>query len=55
VEQDWKSITGLQKEVFYEDNRVQSKTRYIYQVRAYSSLGDVVLSDEIGVKSGVVK
>jgi uncharacterized protein len=53
--EDWKSLTGLQKDAFYEDHLVQSKARYTYQIRAYSSLGDVVLSDEISVKSGTVK
>lgn len=48
----WKSMTGLFNDGSFEDKMVEPKTKYLYQVRAYSSLGEVVLSDEIGVKSG---
>jgi uncharacterized protein len=54
-ESTWKPLTGLIEATMYEDKTLLAKTKYYYQVRAYSSLGEIVQSAEVVLKSGEIK
>ncbi len=54
-ETTWKPLTGLIETTTYEDKTLLAKTKYYYQVRAYSSLGEIVQSAEVVLKSGEIK
>jgi uncharacterized protein len=43
----WKPVTGLLQVNEYEDKELLAKKKYLYQVRAYSNLGDMVQSSEV--------
>ncbi|MFM9836909.1 MAG: hypothetical protein ACKVOQ_01525 [Cyclobacteriaceae bacterium] len=51
----WKPLTGLLDATTYEDKALAAKTKYHYQVRAYSSLGEIVQSEEVSLRSGEIK
>jgi uncharacterized protein len=51
----WKPLTGLLAATTYEDKSLAAKTTYHYQVRAYSSLGEVKQSAEVVINSGETK
>ena len=46
----WKSLAGLQSANVFEDKSIQGKTKYLYKVRAYSSVGKTIWSDVIEIK-----
>ncbi|MGE0590727.1 MAG: fibronectin type III domain-containing protein [Cyclobacteriaceae bacterium] len=48
----WRPVSGLQPALKFEQKDVDEKQKLIYQVRAYSRSGDVVLSPEVTVKKG---
>jgi uncharacterized protein len=51
----WRPLTGLLQINEYEDRELLAKTKYFYQVRAYSGSGDMVQSSEVSLKSGGTK
>lgn len=48
----WRPVTGMIADAGFEDRSVSRKTEYYYQVRAYSSNGEVVASTPVMVRTG---
>jgi uncharacterized protein len=51
IEANWIPISGLVNSASYEDRDVSIKNRYVYQVRAYASSGEIVRSEEVSVNT----